>query len=201
MLSSMIHTFSSDKQHRNVAETTRKQVCTMRKVYLSQGIFIVLCTFSRVAHPHDVYAAANRHQVSVHPSSGLFEKQDVLDWVVFHEVVWTSRPYMRTITPVVYSWVGSVPFSPGCHTFCGWSHVLCLVNFAGCVWASVASIADISIVRCSVYSLSTRDIFLVIISASNDEALSPAHSAVQSSGISSYEVTCRHLMMSVGGTF
>eukprot|EP00041_Stephanoeca_diplocostata_P006018 m.73312 g.73312 ORF g.73312 m.73312 type:complete len:804 (-) comp16123_c0_seq1:1513-3924(-) len=43
--------------------------------------------------------------VSTHPSSGLFAQQERLDWVVFHEVVWTSRPYMRTITPIAYSWV------------------------------------------------------------------------------------------------
>lgn len=43
--------------------------------------------------------------VLVHPSSGLFSQQDELEWVIFHEVVWTSKPFMRTVCPIKYSWV------------------------------------------------------------------------------------------------
>ena len=43
--------------------------------------------------------------VGIHPSSGLFEQQDALDWVLYLEVVTTSRPYMRTCTPILYEWV------------------------------------------------------------------------------------------------
>ena len=43
--------------------------------------------------------------VGIHPSSGLFEEQLALDWVLYLEVVTTSRPYMRTCTPIQYEWV------------------------------------------------------------------------------------------------
>ncbi len=43
--------------------------------------------------------------VLVHPSSALHGQQDGLDWVIFHEVVWTSKPYMRTLCPIRYAWV------------------------------------------------------------------------------------------------
>ncbi|XP_078610851.1 putative ATP-dependent RNA helicase DHX40 isoform X1 [Branchiostoma floridae x Branchiostoma japonicum] len=43
--------------------------------------------------------------VFIHPSSVLFGEEAQLDWVIFHEVVWTSKVYMRTVCPVRYSWV------------------------------------------------------------------------------------------------
>eukprot|EP00050_Salpingoeca_kvevrii_P001049 m.161326 g.161326 ORF g.161326 m.161326 type:complete len:126 (+) comp10285_c0_seq1:3258-3635(+) len=43
--------------------------------------------------------------VLVHPSSCLFGHEEEMNWVLFHEVVSTSKAYMRTITPIDYSWV------------------------------------------------------------------------------------------------
>ncbi|XP_038065220.1 probable ATP-dependent RNA helicase DHX40 isoform X2 [Patiria miniata] len=42
--------------------------------------------------------------VFIHPSSQLFGRDD-LDWVIYHEVVWTSKVYMRTVCSVKYEWV------------------------------------------------------------------------------------------------
>ncbi|KAJ8403870.1 hypothetical protein AAFF_G00347380 [Aldrovandia affinis] len=42
--------------------------------------------------------------VHIHPSSALFE-QDQLDWIIFHDVLVTSRVYIRTVCPVRYEWV------------------------------------------------------------------------------------------------
>jgi hypothetical protein len=38
--------------------------------------------------------------VAIHPSSGLFDKQDGLDWVIYKEAVFTTKAYMRTVSPI-----------------------------------------------------------------------------------------------------
>ena len=46
--------------------------------------------------------------VSIHPSSSLFHRQP--EWVVFHEVVQTTKEYMREVTAVDAKWL--VEFAP-----------------------------------------------------------------------------------------
>ena len=41
----------------------------------------------------------------IHPSSALFGCENFLDWVIYFELVETSKTYMRTLCPVRYSWV------------------------------------------------------------------------------------------------
>ncbi|XP_077397848.1 putative ATP-dependent RNA helicase DHX40 [Festucalex cinctus] len=43
--------------------------------------------------------------VHIHPSSSLFEKEMELDWILFHDVLVTSRVYVRTVCPIRYEWV------------------------------------------------------------------------------------------------
>ncbi|KAJ7995609.1 hypothetical protein DPEC_G00246360 [Dallia pectoralis] len=43
--------------------------------------------------------------VQIHPSSTLFDQEAQLDWVIFHDVLVTSRVYIRTVCPVRYDWV------------------------------------------------------------------------------------------------
>ncbi|KAM9853617.1 putative ATP-dependent RNA helicase DHX40 [Aulostomus maculatus] len=43
--------------------------------------------------------------VHVHPSSSLFDQEMTLDWIVFHDVLVTSRVYVRTVCPIRYEWV------------------------------------------------------------------------------------------------
>lgn len=43
--------------------------------------------------------------VHIHPSSALFEKEAELDWVMFEDVVVTSKVFMRTLCPIRYDWV------------------------------------------------------------------------------------------------
>nr|XP_046246280.1 probable ATP-dependent RNA helicase DHX40 [Scatophagus argus] len=47
----------------------------------------------------------NGSMVHIHPSSMLFEKEAELDWVIFHDVLLTSRVYIRTVCPIRYEWV------------------------------------------------------------------------------------------------
>ncbi|KAK9412522.1 putative ATP-dependent RNA helicase DHX40 [Crotalus adamanteus] len=41
----------------------------------------------------------------IHPSSALFDQEDQLDWILFHDVVVTSKVYLRTVCPIRYAWV------------------------------------------------------------------------------------------------
>ncbi|KAM9733908.1 putative ATP-dependent RNA helicase DHX40 [Menidia menidia] len=43
--------------------------------------------------------------VHIHPSSSLFDQEGELDWIVFHDVLVTSRMYIRTVCPIRYEWV------------------------------------------------------------------------------------------------
>ncbi|KAK7883197.1 hypothetical protein WMY93_029371 [Mugilogobius chulae] len=43
--------------------------------------------------------------VHIHPSSALFENEKDLDWVMFHDVLVTSKVYVRTVCPIRYGWV------------------------------------------------------------------------------------------------
>nr|XP_056721008.1 probable ATP-dependent RNA helicase DHX40 [Euleptes europaea] len=43
--------------------------------------------------------------VYVHPSSALRDQEAQLEWIIFHDVLVTSKVYMRTVCPVHYEWV------------------------------------------------------------------------------------------------
>uniref|UniRef100_A0A3Q3WDQ4 RNA helicase n=1 Tax=Mola mola TaxID=94237 RepID=A0A3Q3WDQ4_MOLML len=43
--------------------------------------------------------------VNIHPSSLLSEQKAELDWIIFHDVIVTSRVYIRTLCPIHYEWV------------------------------------------------------------------------------------------------
>ncbi|NWY70862.1 DHX40 helicase, partial [Erithacus rubecula] len=43
--------------------------------------------------------------VYIHPSSTLYNQESLLEWIIFHEVVVTSRIYVRTVCPVRYEWL------------------------------------------------------------------------------------------------
>jgi ATP-dependent RNA helicase DHX8/PRP22 len=49
---------------------------------------------------------SDNHQVFVHPSSAIFQKTP--EYVIYHELVMTSREYMREITPVLPKWLVEV---------------------------------------------------------------------------------------------
>ncbi len=51
--------------------------------------------------------------VSIHPSSALFHRQP--EWVVFHEVVQTTKEYMREVTTIDPKWL--VEFAPAFFRF------------------------------------------------------------------------------------
>uniref|UniRef100_A0A8C5M871 RNA helicase n=1 Tax=Leptobrachium leishanense TaxID=445787 RepID=A0A8C5M871_9ANUR len=43
--------------------------------------------------------------VHVHPSSSLFGQESQLEWILFHNVLVTSKVFVRTVCPIRYEWV------------------------------------------------------------------------------------------------
>lgn len=70
-----------------------------------------LCTgyFTNVARRSvgKVFCTMDGHgsMVHIHPSSSLFDQEAELNWVIFHDVLATSRVYIRTVCPIRYEWV------------------------------------------------------------------------------------------------
>ncbi|XP_038548800.1 probable ATP-dependent RNA helicase DHX40 isoform X3 [Micropterus salmoides] len=70
-----------------------------------------LCTgyFTNVARRSvgKVFCTMDGHgsMVHIHPSSSLFDQEGELNWVIFHDVLVTSRVYIRTVCPIRYEWV------------------------------------------------------------------------------------------------
>uniref|UniRef100_A0A8D2ZGU6 RNA helicase n=1 Tax=Scophthalmus maximus TaxID=52904 RepID=A0A8D2ZGU6_SCOMX len=70
-----------------------------------------LCTgyFTNVARRSvgKVFCTMDGHgsMVYIHPSSSLFDQEAELNWVIFHDVLVTSRVYVRTACPIRYEWV------------------------------------------------------------------------------------------------
>uniref|UniRef100_A0A672HVK8 RNA helicase n=1 Tax=Salarias fasciatus TaxID=181472 RepID=A0A672HVK8_SALFA len=70
-----------------------------------------LCTgyFNNVARRSvgKVFCTMDGHgsMVHIHPSSSLFDQEAELNWVIFHDVLVTSRVYIRTVCPIRYEWV------------------------------------------------------------------------------------------------
>ncbi|XP_041849990.1 probable ATP-dependent RNA helicase DHX40 [Melanotaenia boesemani] len=70
-----------------------------------------LCSgyFSNVARRSvgKVFCTMDGHgsMVHIHPSSSLFDQEAELNWIIFHDVLVTSRVYVRTVCPIRYEWV------------------------------------------------------------------------------------------------
>jgi ATP-dependent RNA helicase DHX40 len=43
--------------------------------------------------------------VQLHPGSQLFGQEAALDWCIYHDVMVTSKTYIRTVAPVRIEWV------------------------------------------------------------------------------------------------
>lgn len=45
----------------------------------------------------------NSHETHIHPSSLLFQEKP--EWVIYHELVLTSKEYMRTVCEIKAEWL------------------------------------------------------------------------------------------------
>ena len=68
------------------------------------GLF---CNTARVSPNRRSFRTMDGHCTSayIHPGSTLFGSEDSLHWVVYFELVETTKIYMRTLCPIRYSWV------------------------------------------------------------------------------------------------
>lgn len=60
------------------------------------------------AHAQGYKTVVEQTPVFIHPSSALFQRQP--DWVIYHELVLTSKEYMREVGPLtIHLWQGLHP--------------------------------------------------------------------------------------------
>ncbi|KAM8768274.1 putative ATP-dependent RNA helicase DHX40 [Acanthopagrus schlegelii] len=79
----------------NKSELFRRCLCTGYFTNVARrSIGKVFCTMD-----------GNGSMVNIHPSSSLFDQEAELNWVIFHDVLVTSRVYIRTVCPIRYEWV------------------------------------------------------------------------------------------------
>ena len=87
----------------------------------------LICVFQTILHcffsiyrnaakkdPQEGYRTlVDSQMVSIHPSSSLFHRQP--EWVVYHEVVQTTKEYMREVTAIDPKWL--VEYAPAFFKF------------------------------------------------------------------------------------
>ncbi len=87
---------SSDVTMSPLSQCVRQSIC--------YGLF---CNVGRVSASRRNFRTMDGHGTVayVHPSSTLFGCEQSIDWVVYFELVETSKTYMRTLCPIKYAWV------------------------------------------------------------------------------------------------
>lgn len=74
----------------------------IRKAFAA-GYFYHVATFGRVAGQYRT--VKNKHTVIVHPSSSLKDKQPPPRWILYHELVYTTKEYMRNVIEIDPDWL------------------------------------------------------------------------------------------------
>ena len=69
---------------------------------LTSGFFYNTAKFSQNAEYKTV---KNQHTVYVHPSSVLIKEENPAPWVLYFELAFTSKEYMRTVMPIKGEWL------------------------------------------------------------------------------------------------
>ncbi len=87
---------SSCSSSSSLSQRVRQSLC--------YGLF---CNVARISPSRRSFRTMDGHSTVayIHPGSVLFGQENSLDWVVYMELVDTSRTYMRTICPISYGWV------------------------------------------------------------------------------------------------
>ena len=74
----------------------------IRKAFTT-GYFYNVATFGRVAGQYTT--ARNKQSVVIHPSSSLKDREPPPRWILYHELVYTSREYMRAVIEIEPDWL------------------------------------------------------------------------------------------------
>jgi pre-mRNA-splicing factor ATP-dependent RNA helicase DHX16 len=80
---------------------------------LTSGFFYNTAKFSKNAEYKTV---KNQHTVYVHPSSVLVKEENPAPWVLYFELAFTSKEYMRTVMPIKGEWLVEIAphyYKPG----------------------------------------------------------------------------------------
>jgi ATP-dependent RNA helicase DHX8/PRP22 len=94
------------KQLIAIMERYKLEVCSCNKDYARVRKSISAGFFAHVARkdPKEGYKTLIDNQtIFIHPSSALFNKSP--EWVVYHELVLTSKEYMREVTAIEAKWL------------------------------------------------------------------------------------------------
>ena len=96
------------EQLKNILERYNLKIVSCKGSYSQVRKAITAGYFSHVARcQKDVYKTiVDDHEVYIHPSSSLFNKNP--EWVVYHEVVSTSKEYMRQVSTINPRWLMDV---------------------------------------------------------------------------------------------
>ena len=96
------------EQLRSILERYKLKIISCKGSYSQVRKAITAGYFSHVARcQKDVYKTIiDDHEVFIHPSSALFNKNP--EWVVYHEVVNTSKEYMRNVSTINPKWLMDV---------------------------------------------------------------------------------------------
>ena len=96
------------EQLRSILERYKLKIISCKGSYSQVRKAITAGYFSHVARcQKDIYKTIiDDHEVFIHPSSALFNKNP--EWVVYHEVVNTSKEYMRNVSTINPKWLMDV---------------------------------------------------------------------------------------------
>ena len=50
----------------------------------------------------------NQHTVYVHPSSVMIKEEDLPPWLVYFELTFTTKEYMRMVCPIKGEWLSEI---------------------------------------------------------------------------------------------
>ena len=88
----------------SLSDYSENQFANIQKCVLSGYFYNV----ARLSDTDNQYykTIKNPHTVLIHPTSFLFKKK--IEWVVYHEIVFTSKEYMRSLIPIEKEWLVEV---------------------------------------------------------------------------------------------
>jgi pre-mRNA-splicing factor ATP-dependent RNA helicase DHX16 len=88
-----------DYEDQSISEVSDDTYSNVRKSFTS-GYFYNVAKLQKNGNYRTV---KNPHSVNIHPSSCLFE--DTSEWVVFYELVFTTKEYMRNVMEIDPKWL------------------------------------------------------------------------------------------------
>ena len=69
---------------------------------IASGYFYNSAKYSKSG---DYKTVKNQHTVYIHPSSVLAKEEDPPKWLIYHELAFTTKEYMRMVAPIQGKWL------------------------------------------------------------------------------------------------